>query len=107
MHRHPASLGEFARSIARHHDLILRLASREFTQRFRGSMLGVVWAVLIPLFTVALCTFVFSTVFKARWPGASDGPFDFALIFLTGLVVHTIFAESVGRAPMRRLDERT
>jgi homopolymeric O-antigen transport system permease protein len=100
MRRHPASLGEFARSIVRHHDLILRLATREFTQRFRGSMLGVVWAVLIPLFTAAVYTFVFSTVFKARWPGAAEGPFDFALIFLTGLTVHTIFAESVARAPM-------
>jgi lipopolysaccharide transport system permease protein len=100
MRRHPASLGEFARSIALHHDLILRLATREFTQRFRGSMLGVVWAVLMPLFTAAVYTFVFSTVFKARWPGAAEGPFDFALIFLTGLTVHTIFAESVARAPM-------
>jgi lipopolysaccharide transport system permease protein len=100
MHRHSASLGEFARSIARHHDLILRLASREFTQRFRGSMLGVVWAVLVPLFTAAIYTFVFSTVFKAKWPGAADGPFDFALIFLTGLAVHTIFGESITRAPM-------
>jgi lipopolysaccharide transport system permease protein len=100
MRRHPASLREFARSIACHHDLIFRLAVREFTQRFRGSMLGVVWAVLMPLFTAAVYTFVFSTVFKARWPGAPEGPFDFALIFLTGLTVHTIFAESVARAPM-------
>jgi lipopolysaccharide transport system permease protein len=99
MNRHPASLDEFVRSMIRHRELIFRLSSREFTQRFRGSMLGVAWAVLMPLFTAAVYTFVFSTVFRAKWPGTPDGPFDFAVIYLTGMIVHTIFAESVARAP--------
>jgi lipopolysaccharide transport system permease protein len=97
--RHPASIVEFARSLTVHRDLIFRLSAREFTQRFRGSVLGVAWAVLIPLLTALIYTFVFSTVFRARWPGVADGPFDFAIIFLTGIVVHTIFAEAVARAP--------
>jgi lipopolysaccharide transport system permease protein len=99
MRRHPASPGDFARSLIRHSGLILRLSAREFTQRFRGSMLGVAWAVLLPLFTATVYAFVFSQVFKARWPAAADGPFDFAIIFLSGMVVHTIFADSVARAP--------
>jgi lipopolysaccharide transport system permease protein len=97
--RHPGSVVEFARSLMAHHDLIFRLSAREFSQRFRGSILGLAWAVLIPLLTALIYTFVFSTVFKARWPGVADGPFDFAIIFLTGIVVHAIFAESVARAP--------
>lgn len=99
MHRQPASLQQFAASLRRHHVLIFRLAARDFTQRFRGSMLGVTWAVLVPLLTAAMFAFVFSRVFQARWSGSADGPFDFAIIFLTGMVVHTIFAESVARAP--------
>lgn len=98
MRHHPASLAEFVKALGRHRVLIFRLAAREFTQRFRGSMLGATWAVLMPLFTAAVYTFVFSKVFQARWPGMSDGPFDFAVICLTGMVVHTIFAESVARA---------
>jgi len=97
--RHPASVVEFAQSLIAHRDLIFRLSAREFTQRFRGSVLGVAWAVLIPLLTALIYTFVFSTVLKARWPGVVDGPFDFAIIFLTGIVVHTIFAEAIARAP--------
>jgi lipopolysaccharide transport system permease protein len=97
--RHPASVVGLARSLTVHRDLIVRLSAREFTQRFRGSVLGIAWAVLIPLLTALIYTFVFSTVFKARWPGVADGPFDFAIIFLTGIVVHTIFAEAVARAP--------
>jgi lipopolysaccharide transport system permease protein len=97
--RHPASIAEFVRSLTAHRDLIVRLSAREFTQRFRGSVLGIAWAVLIPLLTALIYTFVFSTVFKARWSGVADRPFDFAIIFLTGIVVHTIFAEAVARAP--------
>ena len=99
MRRRPASFGEFARSVIRHRELIYRLSAREFTQRFRGSILGVAWAILTPLLMAALSTFIFSVVFKARWPGAADGPFDFAIIFLAGIVVHTIFGEAVARAP--------
>lgn len=99
MRRHKASLAELATALGRHRVLIFRLATREFTQRFRGSMLGATWAVLMPLFTASVYTIVFSKVFQARWPGSSDGPFDFAIIYLTGMVVHTIFAESVARAP--------
>lgn len=99
MRRRPASLFEFFGSLIEHRDLVFRLSSREFTQRFRGSMLGVAWAVLVPLFTAAVYTFVFSTVFKARWLGTIDGPFDFAIIVLVGMLVHAIFAESVARAP--------
>jgi lipopolysaccharide transport system permease protein len=99
MHHHPASLRELANMLARHRVLIFRLTAREFSQRFRGSMLGITWAVLMPLFTASVYTFVFAKVFKARWIGAPDGPFDFAVIYLTGMVVHTIFAESIARAP--------
>lgn len=101
MRRHPAHLGHFLSVLLAHRELILRLAGREFTQRFRGSVLGPVWAVLTPLLTAAVFTFVFSSVFQARWSpvGASSGPFDFAILFLTGLAVHGIFAECVSRAP--------
>jgi lipopolysaccharide transport system permease protein len=101
MKRHSTSLGAYARTALDHRDLIYRLVSREFTQRFRGSMLGATWAVLTPLLTALIFAFVFGTVFKARWgdlgTGAKHG--GFTLIFLTGLVTHGMFAEAIGRAP--------
>jgi lipopolysaccharide transport system permease protein len=94
------TLASFARSLLAHRQLIGRLAAREVTQRFQGSALGLAWVVLTPLLSAAIFTFVFSTVFQTRWPGAvSSGPFDFALVLLVGMAVHGIFAESVGRAP--------
>ncbi|GLR87674.1 ABC transporter permease [Bradyrhizobium iriomotense] len=95
----PASLIALFRSLHGHGNLIRRLCSREFSQRFRGSMLGMAWAIIMPVFTAAIYTFVFSTVFKARWTETTGGPFDFAIIVLTGMVVHGVFAESIARAP--------
>jgi lipopolysaccharide transport system permease protein len=99
--RHSASLLGFLRSVLIHRDLIGRLAGREFSQRFRGSVLGAAWAVLTPLLLALVFTFVFGTVFQARWgdmqPGTGQG--SFTVIFLVGLVTHGIFAEALSRAP--------
>lgn len=94
-----ASFLDFWRSLAAHHQLIWRLATREVTQRFQGSTLGLAWMVLTPLLSAAVFTFVFSAVFQTRWPGNQTGPFDFALLLLTGMAIHGVFAEAVGRAP--------
>jgi lipopolysaccharide transport system permease protein len=49
---------------------------------------------------LAVYTFVFSVVFKARWGTSGDeSKADFALILFVGLIVHGIFAECVNRAP--------
>lgn len=82
-----------------HRDLCWRLTTREVTQRFKGSMLGLVWAVLTPLLTAAVFTLVFTGIFPQRWPGRSGAPLDFALILLVGMSVHSVLAEALSRAP--------
>ena len=82
-----------------HRALIARLAAREISQRFKGSILGLGWAVLTPLLTAAVFTFVFSGVFQMRWSGRSGSPYDFALMLLVGLMIHGLFAEAISRAP--------
>jgi lipopolysaccharide transport system permease protein len=46
-------------------------------------------------------TFVFGTVFKARWTSASESAStgEFAVILFAGLIVFQIFAEVINRAP--------
>ncbi len=100
MNSRPATLWAFFQSIVEHRQLIWRLTKREFDARFRGHAMGTVWAVVTPLLTAAVYTFVFSTVFKAKWGTAgSTESGDFAIIFLAGLMIHGIFGESVMRAP--------
>ena len=68
--------------------------------RYRGSFLGLAWSFITPLLMLAVYTFLFGVIFKARW-GAStvESRLDFALILFVGLIVHGLFAECVNRAP--------
>lgn len=95
----PTSLRSFVASLIAHRDLCWGLTVREVTLRFKGSMLGLVWAVLTPLLTAAVFTLVFTGIFPQRWPGRGGSALDFALILLVGMAVHGVLAEALSRAP--------
>lgn len=84
----------------RHRRLIVRMTRREVAGRYRGSVFGLAWSFFNPLLMLAVYTFVFSVVFKARWGAPEEGgKVGFALILFVGMIVHGIFAEVVNRAP--------
>lgn len=90
----------FARSIFSHRDLIKRLAQREILMRYRGSIAGWGWTLINPLMMLAIYTFVFSTIFKARWESSANlGSAGFALNIFAGMIAFSIFAECINRAP--------
>jgi lipopolysaccharide transport system permease protein len=97
--RPSVSLLIYAHSARRYSDLISQLVRREFAQRYRGSVLGVLWAFVTPLLMVMVYTFVFTVVFPTRWGGAEVAETNFVVIYLVGAVIHGLFAEAVGRAP--------
>jgi lipopolysaccharide transport system permease protein len=86
-------------SIWRHRELIKASAKREVLGRYRGSFLGLLWSFFNPLFMLVVFTFVFSSIFQARWGGGSDSKTEFALLLFAGLLVFNLFAECVTRAP--------
>ncbi len=86
-------------SVWQHRRLILRLAQRDLEARYRGSLLGLIWAVLTPLLMMAVYTFVFTIVFQARWGAATGSRAEFAVMLFSGLVLFSIFSESLARAP--------
>ena len=75
-------------------DLIWPMARRMLVARYRGSALGLVWAVLTPLVTIAVFTFLFAGIFGARFTGGGSS-WDYALYLFCGLLPWTAFAESV------------
>ena len=83
----------------RHREIITRLARREIEGRYRGSLLGLTWSVATPLLMLAVYTFVFSVVFKARWGTGTERRGEFALILFTGMLTFGLFSECVNRAP--------
>lgn len=83
----------------KHHHLIKTLTKREIQGRYRGSFMGLFWSFVTPVFMLAVYTFVFSVVFKARWNPASDSKTEFALVLFAGLLVFNLFSECISKAP--------
>ncbi|WP_326542790.1 ABC transporter permease [Pseudorhodoferax sp.] len=75
--------------------LFLRFAQREVTNRFAGSLLGGLWALLHPLALLLTYNFVFTSVLRVRPPPDTNVPF---LVFLAlALWPWLLFSESVIR----------
>ena len=82
---------------------------REIASRYKGSLLGLLWAVINPILMLAVYTFFFSVVFQSRWTGAHSsasaassvggGQFEFAIVLYAGLLVFNLFSECIARAP--------
>lgn len=90
----------FPAALWRQRELWWQLSKREVQGRYRGSMLGWGWSLITPLLTLAVYTFVFSQVFKARWGDLQQsGPLVFAINLFTGLIVFSLFAETANQSP--------
>ena len=88
------------RALSQNRELLWRLCEREVVSRYRGSLLGWGWTLLQPMLMLAVYTFVFSTVFKARWPDLQQaGPLGFAINLFAGLIVFNLASECIGKAP--------
>lgn len=79
--------------IWRYRELFLLLAWRDLTVRFRQTIIGIVWAVLRPLFTMTIFTVIFGRV--AGLP--SDGA-PYPLVVFSGLLPWTLFAAGLSEA---------
>lgn len=75
-------------------DLIFSFARRDLVGRYKGSALGIAWAVLTPVVMIAIFTFIFAGIFGARF-GARDSHWDYALYLFCGLLPWSMFQESV------------
>ncbi len=86
-------------SLQKNYPLIQQLVRREVIGRYRGSFLGLLWSFVNPVLMLAVYTFVFGFVFKARWGQGNTDKFEFALVLFAGLIVYNLFSECISRAP--------
>ncbi|HYC36860.1 MAG TPA: ABC transporter permease [Usitatibacter sp.] len=83
-----------------HVNLIRELVRRDVRERYSGSILGMVWALLTPIVLITIYSIVFGAVFGSRIPGMEkSGTFAFGVYLYSGLLVYTIFGEVLGRSP--------
>lgn len=78
-------------------ELIRALVRRELGARYRGSALGVLWAMLTPAVMIAIYTFIFAGIFGARFGGRGTA-WDYALYLFCALLPWTAFQDSLQSA---------
>lgn len=84
--------------IRRYRSLIAHMTGRDLAERYRRSFFGAAWALITPFLVLAIYTFVFNIVLKARW-GVEGGSVEFALALFCGLIVFGVFSECASAAP--------
>ena len=80
--------------LPRRSELVLSLARRELVARYKGSALGVIWAVLTPVVMIVIFTFIFAGIFGARF-GVRSSPWDYAIYLFCGLLPWNMFQETL------------
>lgn len=84
------------RSILANRPLYVRIVGRDVHARYKGSILGVMWALLNPLSLLVVFSFVFGIVLHARW---GIGGHNFTLVLFSGLILFTFLADCINRSP--------
>jgi len=75
-------------------DLVFSLTKRELAARYKGSALGIAWAILTPVVMIAIFTIIFAGIFKAKF-GTGHSQWDYALYLFCGLLPWNAFQESL------------
>ena len=83
-----------------HRHLATQLVKRDVVGRYRGSILGLIWSFLHPLFMLLVYLFVFGVVFQIKWGiDPQTGDKEFGVILFSGLILHALLAECLVRSP--------
>lgn len=86
---------------ARKRDLWWQFAARAVQARYRGSFLGILWAVLNPILMLGIYYVVFGLIFRGyfRDPKVETTP-DYAMTMFLGLSLYLLVADTLGSAPL-------
>ena len=80
-----------------HFPLFLLWLKRDIQSRYAGSLMGMLWSILGPLFTIAMFYVLFTYIFKVRVPElASDTGFFYYL--LAGILPWLAISEGIARS---------
>ena len=87
-------LFKFFKTIFQKKILLWSLIKNDFKQDYLGSILGIAWAFIQPVFTILIFWFVFQVGFKSK----PIGDYPFILWLIAGMIPWFFFAESLSKA---------
>lgn len=83
-------------SIWSHRFLIWNFTQRDLKSRYKGTALGWMWSLLVPLATLVIYTLVFSVIFRAQPPPLGNGePGIFPVWLFAGLIAWGFLSQSI------------
>ncbi len=91
IYHHKVSMVASVRKLWNAREIMYTLAERDFRVQYKQASLGIMWALLTPLLTLAIMVVVFS---RAKTFGTEGIPF--ALFAFVGILCWTFFAGALG-----------
>jgi len=91
--RTPAALRSMFSDVLRHRHLLLSLTGRDLKVRYKQSLLGIGWAVVLPIAMMLVFTFVFTRAIDA--PSFLHARMPYALFAYAGLAPWMFFSSSL------------
>jgi lipopolysaccharide transport system permease protein len=88
----------------RYRGFVFSMVMREFQSRYRGSLLGSIWAVIQPMAMIFIYTIIFSKVMSARLSGSQD-TLAYGIFICAGLLPWTFFSELLSRSMYIFIDQ--
>ena len=93
--RYTKEFYRFLKHIVQSKDLLFTLAYNDFKEKYLGSYLGIIWAIIRPALFITVVWFIFGIGFKAK-PTNDDTPL--VLWLLCGFIPWFFFAEAVSKS---------
>lgn len=85
---------QYWRDLWRYRELLLILAWRDVSVRYKQTAVGIAWAFIRPFLTMVVFTVVFGHIARLQ----TDSPVPYALVVIGGLLPWTLFAAVLGDA---------
>ncbi len=86
------------KTLYRNSYLLKQLVKKDIQQRYQGSVLGILWSIIVPVLMLIIYTFVFSEVFQAKWDIDTSDKYQFALVLFCGLSAFNMISEVMNRS---------
>ena len=79
--------------------LIFDLTRRDISGRYKGAMVGSLWAFITPLLMLGVYSFVFGYIFGSRWSENETGHVHFSIVLFVGLIFSNMLSDCMTRGP--------
>ena len=94
----------FLHNLVEKRSLLAQLVRRDFEQRFVGSAIGWIWALIHPLSQLLAWTFLFQFVMKVQLP-VSEATRNYPLFLFAGMLPWFLFSDTVQRSASSILEQ--